>query len=144
MYATYDFYVGTFLGAVINEADFSRLSSRASDFIDYFTEGKAAKVSEDDTATILALAKACCALAEQMQVDESTRAIAMKAQAAALLSNANEVKSESVGSWSRSYVTAGEYTSQSEKAYMQAQRLAYASILTVYLAKTGLLYRGGR
>jgi len=143
MYADFEFYTETFYGTAIDEADFPRLSSRASDFIDYYTRGKAEEVGTDDTVYV-ALEKACCALAEQMQIDETNRAIAAKAQAAALTGTENEIKSESVGSWSRSYATVADYTGQSEKAAVEAQRAAYAAIVMEYLANTGLLYRGGR
>ena len=64
-YADYTFYSTEWLGTAIAEADFPRLALRASDFIDYYTRGKAAA---SDATT--ALAKACCAIAEQMQEDE--------------------------------------------------------------------------
>ena len=85
MYADYAFYTGTFYGTAIAESDFPRLSSRASDFIDYYTRGKAAAAT--DEAITLALSKACCAIAEQMQIDENNAKIAAKAQAAALTSS---------------------------------------------------------
>ena len=142
MYADYTFYTGTFYGTAIAEPDFPRLSSRASDFIDYYTRGKAAAAT-DETIT-LALSKACCAIAEQMQIDENNAKIAAKAQAAALTSDTGEVKSESVGSWSASYTTAADYMGQSAKDAQGAARAAYAAIAAEYLANTGLLYRGGR
>lgn len=142
MYADYEFYTASFFGTAINEADFPRLSSRASDFLDYYTKGKAENV-EDEKIT-LALAKACCAIAEQMQTDENNKAIAAKAQSAALESDTGEIKSESVGSWSASYATSADYTGQSAKEAVTVQRAGYASIAFEYLANTGLLYRGGR
>ena len=54
MYADYTFYTETFYGTAIAEADFPRLSSRASDFIDYYTRGKAAKVTDETILPILA------------------------------------------------------------------------------------------
>lgn len=141
MYADYEFYTEEFFGNSIAEADFPRLSSRASDFLDYYTRGKAEKTTDD--AATLALSKACCAIAEAMQSDENNKAIAAKAQAAALASDTGEVKSESVGSWSASYATAADYMGQSAKDAQSAARAVYAGIAAQYLDNTGLLYRGG-
>lgn len=141
MYADYEFYTDVFYGTVIEEADFPRLASRASDFLDYYTRGKAADAT--DAGIVTALSKACCAIAEQMQSDEQNRAIAAKAQAAVLASDAGEIKSESVGSWSRSYATAADYMGKDAAETKAAQRAAYAAIALEYLADTGLLYRGG-
>lgn len=141
MYADYTFYTETYYGTAIAEADFPRLSSRASDFIDYYTRGKAERATEESAVTVLS--KACCAIAEQMQTDENNRAIAAKAQAAALASSTGEVKSESVGSWSATYATAGDYMGQNAADAQKAANAVYASIAAQYLAITGLLYRGG-
>ena len=141
MYADYTFYTETFYGTAIAEADFPRLSSRASDFIDYYTRGKAAKVTDETILPILA--KCCCALAEQMQTDEQNAALAAKARETALTSGTGEVKSESVGSWSVSYPTAVDYASTSAADAVNDANAAYAAIALRYLANTGLLYRGG-
>lgn len=138
MYADYTFYTETFYGTAIAEADFPRLSSRASDFIDYYTRGKA--VAYENTTP---LAKCCCALAEQMQTDEQNKALAAKANAAALASGTGEVKSESVGSWSVSYATTSDYAKTVAADAVNNANAAYAAIALRYLANTGLLYRGG-
>ena len=134
MYADYAFYTTDFYGTAIAEADFPRLASRASDFIDYYTKGKAKTASCTE-----ALAKACCAIAEQIQIDEKNREVSARAADSALASGTGEVKSESVGSWSASYTTAADYAQGSMRAY----RASYAYIADQYLAMTGLLYRGG-
>lgn len=139
MYADYEFYTDVYFGTAINEADFPRFSSHASDFLDYYTKEKAASVTDEPTLT--ALAKACCAVAEAMQVDEQTKALAAKSAAAGLAGN-GEVKSESVGSWSQSYVTAADYAKTGSAAVKDA-RAGYAAVAFEYLANTGLLYRGG-
>lgn len=141
MYASYEFYTGTFLGTAITAADFPRLCSRASDFVDYFTRGKAEKAT--DERVVNAIKKACCALAEQIQLDENSRAIENKTQGMALDADTGEVKSESVGSWSVSYVTAADYAGQNAAEIARAASVAYASIAARYLTHTGLLYRGG-
>lgn len=141
MYADYDFYANQFYGAAIGSEDFPRLSSRASDFLDYYTRGKAAKVT--DEATITALSKACCAVAEAMQTDEQSKALAAKALEAALDGSGGEVKSETVGSHSVSYTTAADYVRGSSSGKPLDQRIMYADVAAVYLVNTGLLYRGG-
>lgn len=142
MYADYTFYTDEFFGTAIEEADFPRLSSRASDFIDYYTRNKAAGVT--DEATLTALAKACCAIAEAIQADEQVKALAAKATASALASSGGEIRSETVGSWSQTYATASDYY-KAGGAAMTARdtRAAYAEIAREYLTNTGLLYRGG-
>ena len=143
MYADYGYYVTEWYGTAIQEADFPRLGSRASDFIDYYTRNKASKVPETDTDTIGALAKCCCALAEVIQTDERNKALAAQAATNALTSGTGELKSESVGSYSVSYATAADYSSgRSATEAAKDIRGAYAAICAQYLAHTGLLYRG--
>ena len=157
MYADYAFYTETFYGTAITEEDFPRLSSRASDFIDYYTKGKAAKVVkleelDEEPKITPQIKKACCAIAEQMQLDEQQKQLAAlvvsKAYAAASGENPGtperELRSESIGGWSGSYVTAADYMQQSAADAQKAARAAYAQIAFEYLANTGLLYRGGR
>jgi len=139
MYADYDFYTGTFYGTAINEADFPRLASRASDFLDYYTLDKAAGVTDADTVT--KLAKACCAIAEQMQLDDNARALILKAQTEEQAGKG--IKSESVGAWSATYTTASDYTGADAKSAQAASSGLYAALAMRYLATTGLLYRGG-
>lgn len=137
-YADYTYYTGEWLGTAIAEADFPRLALRASDFLDYYTRGKAASATGE--TVVDALAKACCAVAEQMQEDEKLKAVAAQAVDAALAGN-GEVKSETVGSWSRTYATASDYAA--DKSGATALRSQYARIADEYLVNTGLLYRGG-
>lgn len=141
MYADYTYYTDSFLGTAITAADFPRLALRASDFIDYYTHGKS-KTFSADADLVDPLAKACCAIAEQMQADEQAKAVAAKAASAALAATGGEVKSETVGSWSQSYTTSADYAKQSQVEAVKNARLGYAAIATEYLANTGLLYRG--
>ena len=139
MYADYTFYTGSFYGTEIAEADFPRLASKASDFLDYYTQGRAAASEETE-----ALAKACCAVAEQMQADERAKALAAKAASEALAGTGGEVKSETVGSWSQSYTTAADYARASTFDAWRDANEVYASAALHYLYNTGLLYRGCR
>ena len=141
MYADYSFYTGEFFGTAIAEADFPRLSTRASDFLDYYTRGKAARATDEDVLT--ALSKACCAVAEAMKTDEDSKKLAQKATEAALSESGGEVKSESVGSHSVSYTTAADYVKDASSARPLNSRIVYADVAAVYLVNTGLLDRGG-
>ena len=140
-YADYTYYTESFLGTAIAQADFPRLALRASDFLDYYTQGKAE--SATDEKTVDALAKACCAVSEQMQADEQAKAVAAKAASAALAAAGGEVKSETVGSWSQSYTTSADYAKTSRADSVRDMRQGYANIAQEYLVNTGLLYRGG-
>ena len=117
-YADYNFYVNDFHGDVIAGEDFDKYASRASDYLDYITMGKAQ--SYDDTND--ALAKACCAVAEQIDLADSVGVAA------------GMVASETVGSHSVSYRSGAEM-----KASLDASMLNAAQM---YLLPTGLLYRG--
>ena len=45
-YADYEYYTTAYLGTAIKEDDFPRLSLRASSFLDYYTQGRAAQNSD--------------------------------------------------------------------------------------------------
>ncbi len=136
-YADYKYYITTYLGKAIQEADFPRLSLRASSFLDYYTQGRAARNRELD-----ALKMACCAVAEQYQAIDAAQALAQKALSASLDSS-GELQSQSVGSWSKTYRSGGD-SAQQALASEQAAQSSLAAIAQQYLGTTGLLYRGGR
>ena len=119
-YATYAFYANTYHGDILTADNFDRYAERASDYLDYVTMGKA----QNYVDTTGALAKACCAAAEKF---ESSDAIAIR------VAN-GEVASETVGSHSVSYRSSAEM-----QAALGTQLL---SAVQMYLAPTGLLYRG--
>lgn len=122
MYATYAYYTGAWYGSTISSDDWEKYATRASDYIDYLTGGRAK--TYDDTTD--ALKKACCAVAEQMALSDS---IIENVSAAG-----GEVASESVGSHSVSYRSSAEM----QMGYKQAM----LSAAHMYLFPTGLLYRG--
>ena len=128
IYADYSFYTESFYGTAIEKSDFNRLALRASQFLDYYTQGKA-----KDNAALEAVKMACCAIAERVAIVESANVAAVKSV------SGNGLKSESVGSYSVSYETASERISAAEGA-----KEGYAAIAREYLVNTGLLYRGGR
>lgn len=113
-YATYEFYTSGYYGNKIPESDFTRLSERASEYIDYITFGRAS--TYDDTTDLLK--KACCAVAEAYQSNE----------------NGGGVVAETIGKITRNYA-AGVSTAPTEE-----QRLYKA--VNRYLGRTELLYLG--
>ena len=134
-YADYDYYSGTYMGTV-SEEDYPRLAVRASSFLDYYTQNRA-----KDNADMDAVKMCCCALVDKYAVIEAAQALAMKNLANAAANDA-EVKSETVGSYSRTMATGGESALSALNATDGAKNLL-AATCNEYLAHTGLLYRGG-
>lgn len=118
MYATYEYYTNSFFGDALTEAEFSKASTRASSFLDYYTRGKS-KLNPD----LDELKMACCAIAEQYHIFERDSA------------SVAGVQSESVGSWSKTYRSGTEVAEEVQKKV--------ATLARQYLSTTGLLYRGG-
>lgn len=138
VYATFEYYISTYMGTTISETAFPRLAMRASAFLDYYTQGRAAKNTDMD-----ALKMACCALSEQQQVIEQAQALANKNLSAAMESDCGEVQSETVGSWSKSYRSGGDSAGSATAVAANAQA-SLAAVARQYLSGTGLLYRGRR
>lgn len=134
-YADYEYYKDTYLGTAIKEADFPRLALRASSFLDYYTQGRAAQNADLD-----ALKMACCAVAEQYQYVDTAQSLAQKSLTASLETD-GELQSQTVGSWSKTYRSGGESAQQAAESAQTAEAML-ASIAQRYLAGTGLLYRG--
>lgn len=135
VYADFAYYSGTYMGTV-SEENFLRLAVRASSFLDYYTLNKA-----KDNADLDAVKMCCCALVDKYAVIEAAQALAMKNLANAAANDA-EVKSETVGSYSRTMATGGESALSALNATDGAKKLL-AATCNEYLAHTGLLYRGG-
>ena len=133
-YADYDYYSGTYLGTV-SEGDFPRLAVRASSFLDYYTQNRA-----KDNADLDAVKMCCCALVDKYAVIEAAQALAQKNLAN--VAGDVEIKSETVGSYSRTLATGGESALSALNATDGAKKLL-AETCMEYLAHTGLLYRGG-
>ena len=127
MYADYTFYVDVFLGDLIPAERFDKYATLASDFIDYFTMGRAA-----NSAELPAVKKCCCALAEQYMLVES-----VKKAAVANVTTDGIIASETVGSHSRSFRTGTEGMQEATAAEAEL-----ANIARRYLMPAGLLYRG--
>ena len=135
VYADYTYYSGTYMGTV-SEEDFPRLAVRASSFLDYYTMGKA-----ENNADLDAVKMCCCALVDQYAVIEAAKALATKRLSDAAAGDA-EVKSETVGGYSRSLATGGEAALSALNTTESANKML-ARTCNEYLAHTGLLYRGG-
>lgn len=131
VYADYSYYTDSFFGRAISEADFPRLALRASQYIDYITQGKA-----EAKADLEAVKMCCCELAEQYQAVEASK----QAQIESMSDEYVELQSETVGSWSRSF---GNTADMAAKISADAKASLY-EIARQYLSRTGLLYRGGR
>lgn len=137
-YADYYFYSNEYFGMAIDVVDFDRLAIRASSYLDYYTQGRAAKHPD-----LIELKMACCALAEQYKIIEQAQALAAKNLASAMESDGGEVQSETVGSWSKSYRSGGDSAGAAASVASNAQA-SLAAVARQYLAGTGLLYRGRR
>lgn len=137
-YADYEFYATEYMGTAIKDADFPRLALRASSFLDYYTQGRAA-----ENVGLDALKMACCALAERYQAIEAAQKLADKTLTAAANAGGAELQSETVGSWSKSYRSGGDSAAAAASAAANAQA-SLAAAARQYLSGTGLLYRGRR
>ena len=136
IYADFDYYTNQYLGNLLTAQDFPRLAKRASEFIDYYTQGRAEK-----STCVEQIKLACCAVAEQQYMIDTALQLSAKRLYAGMNEDGAEVQSESVGSWSRSYRTGGE--SVAALSAVTGERKALAEAAARYLAHTGLISRGG-
>ncbi len=114
-YADFDYYINTFNGNVIDsELLFKRMSIEASYILDEITIGRIKEASEE-------VKMATCAIAE-INYQEFKQ------------NNEDQIASESVGPHSVSYVKKTKTTEEYAKEKLKIARM--------YLARTGLLYRG--
>lgn len=135
IYADYEYYCDTYRGSA--DADsFCKLATRASSFLDYYTQNRV-----KDFANLDAVKMCCCALIDQYQLLETARALAKKNVDAGLASDGAEVQSETVGGYSRTLRSGGDSSLAALKAASEAKQ-ALAGVAREYLANTGLLYRG--
>lgn len=127
-YCDYEFYKTEYLGNVITEADFPRLSQRASDKIDVITFDRLAEGLPTDERVATKVKKAVCAIAELMLDYE-------RANSTMRNNGGLVVSSVSSGSESISYKTDAQV---SEKEH----NIEIRQVATDYLIGTGLLYAG--
>src|SRR5574337_534283 len=90
VYVDYTYYTNTYLGTAIASTDFNALALRASAVIDQVTFNRAGPVvtAGTDTTTIAAIKNATCAVAEELQKQQT---------------QPDAVQSESQGQYSVSY-----------------------------------------
>lgn len=135
VYADYAYYSGVYMG-MMEEGQFQRLAIRASSYLDYYTRGRAQAAAETD-----AVKMCCCALADEYAVVDSAEELARRRTLDAA-TGAAEIKSETVGEYSRTMATGGESAAAALAVSVEAKKML-AGICREYLAHTGLLYRGG-
>ena len=130
---TYQFYTGTYYGDSVSEADFPKWLSRATDELNFLTNGN---ITEDAlTEFNTEVQKAVCALMDVLfKVDKLSNA------SDAGTDEAN-IKSKSSGSESISY---GSVDSAYRLAVgdVKAKRSLEFEAIRPYLTNTGLLYWG--
>lgn len=132
-YCNYEFYKDNYLGNVIAEADFPRLSERASEKLDLLTFDRLADNFPTDERTADKVKKAVCALAEiisDIDVAEKT----------SRENGGMGISSVSSGSESISYSNnslVGAVLSD-----RNAQNKLFYETAREYLSGTGLLYEG--
>ena len=115
-YVTYDWYINTFKGKTIPDADaFDGVITEAEAYINYITRGKTTEATDE-------VKKATCAVAEVIYNQAHDEALT--------------VSSESVGNHSKSYTKKTVSTAEREAEKARKARL--------YLSRTGLLYGGLR
>lgn len=136
-YADFNDYTTKYYGNAIDVDAFPRLAARASVFLDACTMGRA-KASPD----MPELKMACCALAEQYQMLEAAEMTARKSLLAAADSQEQEMSSETVGDWARSYRSGGESAAAALKATQNSQATLIETA-RMYLGNTGLLLARG-
>lgn len=118
------YYSTVFLGQELTEENFPYFSRQAERYLQFVTAGRYKDVCEDQQEVV----KDCiCELAELEQKQKNLES---------KIENGQVISSESVGSYSASYVTP---KSAEENEDIQNQRY---SVVKKYLAFTGLLYRG--
>lgn len=135
IYADYEFYVCCYCGSA-GEEDFCRLAIRASSFLDYYTQNRAAK-----NADLREIKMACCALVDKYKAIETAQELAQKNLSAGLTYDSGELQSETVGSYSRTFRSSGDSSYAALKA-AESMKASLADTVREYLAHTGLLYRG--
>lgn len=132
VYADYNYYAGTYLGAAIAEEDFFRLIRRASERIDAMTFYRAAAYFEDE-ADRQPLQNAACAIAEILQQSEIGSTLSGDEEQRA------RIQTEITGQYHMTYFASLDTATAAGQAAIE-QALTQAA--KQYLYPTGLLYLG--
>lgn len=123
-YVDYTYYTTTYDGSAISSAEFTAYANRASAYIDYVTMDRAVTLmslvspSPEETALVNKVKNAVCAVMDQLKSYDVT--------------GGGSISSESVGSHSVSYSTADR----------KVHAANMSSSAALYLAHTGLMFRG--
>lgn len=123
-YVDYTYYTTTYDGSAISSAEFTAYANRASAYIDYVTMDRAVSLmslsspSPEETALMNKVKNAVCAVMDQLKSYDVT--------------GWGSISSESVGSHSVSYSTADR----------KVHAANMSSSAALYLAHTGLMFRG--
>lgn len=117
-YTDYTFYTDRYFGNIIPEADFPRLSERASEEIDNLTNKRLRKWMPEDEGDAADVQKAVCALAESLYYSETLVSAGMAGIGGITLADGTiqgkVISSRSSGSESMSFSTGGVSASSLE------------------------------
>lgn len=138
IYADYEYYVETYMGAMPEES-YQAAASRAGGFLEYVTLGRVKKKPDED-----AVKRCSCALADQYHLYLMQRAeiVARLEAVEAADTPEEEVKSETVGSYSRTIATVADRLAELKAAQKELNQQLF-STAAEYLTPLGLMYRGG-
>lgn len=109
-YADYSYYTDEYLGNVVPETDFPRMAKRASEYLDYITDGNITETADK-------VSLACCAVAEALYQGEQDGGV---------------IASESKGEWSVSYASTESIAFKAYKAaymYLCGTGLLYKGVI---------------
>lgn len=132
IYADYAYYTANYFGSVIPQDAYDAVAMRASRFLDYYTMNRAKDHADREEVKM-----ACCALAEEYHTIFTAQKLTQQAA-----ETTGEMQSQTVGSYSVTYRSAGDAAKTMAELSAQAQS-RLAAVARQYLAYTGLLYRGG-
>lgn len=113
-YTDYEFYKNRYFGTIIPEADFPRLSERASDFIDTITSDRLADGLPTNERAAAKVQKAVCAVAEALyqiglaEQQALSAASGTSKQAGVMAGTTGVITSRSAGSGTISYASPSE------------------------------------
>lgn len=125
-YTDYTFYTDRYFGNIIPEADFPRLSERASEKVDKLTSKRLRKWMPEDEGDAADVQKAVCALAEALYYSETLVSAGMagiggNTQADGTI-RGKVISSISSGSESMSFATGGTSASSLEGSEIQTMQ----------------------
>lgn len=127
-YADFAYYTGTYLGTALSEQEFPACARKASILIDDLTFGRTGKLSASQIPD--AVRDAACSAAEIYAEYLAKKNAALKA------TKSGTVKSESNDGFSVSYA---DYNAEQARISTESEM---SEEITIYLAKTGLMFRG--